>query len=177
MRPSARPVKSSIVRRSECSTARLVRHRHGHLAAAGERLQQRPLRARQVLEAVGEDRLAAPGVELPGDSFRRTAAQEIAVPHAEPVELAPIRGIQRRQLAAEIVRVEQPGLELTHGRKERVREAAEAGRAAETVERLPRECPAHDESPLRLGRHGARLAAAPGEPPEEVVEGADRAAE
>ena len=103
--------------RRERRAVRLVGHRHGHLAAAGECLQERPLRAGQVLEAVREDRLAAPGLELSGDTFRRMPAQKIAVPHAEPVELPSICGIQRRELALEVVRVEQAGLELTHRRE------------------------------------------------------------
>src|SRR5207247_6572436 len=98
-------------------------------------------------------------------------------PHAEPVELPTIRGVQRREVALEVVRVEQAGLELADCREERVREAAEPGRAAETVERLTGERSADDESPLRLGGHGSRIAAAPGEPLEEVVESPDRAAE
>ena len=179
MRPSARPrqIVHRPAERRERSAARLVGHRHGHLAAAGECLQERPLRAGQVLEAVREDRLAAPGVELSGDTFRRMPAQEIAVPHAEPVELPAICGIQRRELALEVVRVEQAGLELTHRREQRVCEAAETGRAAEAVERLAGECAADDESTLRLGRHRTRIATAAGESPEKVVEGADRAAE
>ena len=56
-------------KRGERSTARLIWHRDGHFASAGERLQQRPFRAGQILEAVREDRLAVPSVELVGYSL------------------------------------------------------------------------------------------------------------
>ena len=42
----------------------LVGQRHGHLGTRGQRLQQRPLSAGEVLEAVREDGLGAPGVEV-----------------------------------------------------------------------------------------------------------------
>ena len=91
--------------RRERRAVRLVGHRHGHLAAAGECLQERPLRARQVLEAVREDRLAAPGLELSGDAFAASGAK-IAVPCR--ADLAPsICGIQPRA-RLEVVRVSKP---------------------------------------------------------------------
>ena len=64
-RPRA-PTRSSAVRCERCERdpTGLVRQRHLHLGAAGERLEQRPLGAGQVLEAVREHRLAVPRVEV-----------------------------------------------------------------------------------------------------------------
>src|SRR6266487_3553924 len=133
--------------------------------------------AAQILEAIREDGLAAPRFELSGNALGRMPAQQIAVPHAEAVEFRAVRGVQRRQLAIQVVRVEQSGLELAYRREQCISEPAEAGRTAETVERLTGECAADDEGPLRLGRNGTRLAATAREPLEEIVERADRPAE
>ena len=50
--------------RGEDRPSRLVRERDRDLGPRGQRLEQRPLRTGQVLEAVGEDRLDVPGVEV-----------------------------------------------------------------------------------------------------------------
>jgi hypothetical protein len=169
--------RSSIVRaeRRERGAARLVRHRDRHLGPARERLQERPLRSRQILESIREDRLPAPGLELVRDALGRVAAQQVAIPEIEAVELGSVRGVERGELAVELVRVEQAGLELGDRREQRVGEPSEARRAAEAVQRLARERAADDEGPLRLGCHRSRVRAAAGNSAEQVVEGADGA--
>ena len=77
--------------RGEGGAARLVGKRDADVGAAGERLEQRPLGGGQVLEAVGEDGLAAPGVEVAAETLAGAPAKQIAVPEPEPVELAPGR--------------------------------------------------------------------------------------
>ena len=57
--------------RRERGAAGLVGQRDVDLGAAGERLEQRPLRGGQILEAVGEDRLAVPGVEIAAEPLAR----------------------------------------------------------------------------------------------------------
>src|SRR6266550_6007066 len=84
--------------RGERVTARLVGERDGEVAAGGERLDERPLGAGQVLEAVGEYRAAVPGVKFARDLRRRVAALELAVPEAEPVELLAIGRVQLGEL-------------------------------------------------------------------------------
>ena len=139
-------------KRCERSAPRFVGHRHGHLAASGERLQERPLGSGQILEAVREDGLAAPGVELAGNPVGGVPPKQVAVPEVEPIELGAIRGVEPGELAFEIVRIEQARLELAHRREQCVCEAAEASRAAEAVERLPGERAPDDQRLLRLGR-------------------------
>ena len=73
------------LQRGEGGTARLVGKRDRALGPAGKRLQQRPLRACQILEAVGEDRPPLPGLQLSGDSFRGRPTPEIFVPKPEAV--------------------------------------------------------------------------------------------
>src|SRR5207302_8134515 len=94
-----------------------------------------------------------------------------------PVELGPVPRVQRSELSVEIVRIEQSRFELTDRREERVGESTESGRPSETVEGMTRERPADDQRPLRVGCHRARVAAAAGDPLEQVVERADRAAQ
>ena len=93
------------------------------------------------------------------------------------VELSAIRGVQCRELALQVIRVKEPGLELADSREERVSEAAKAGGAAKAIERLCCERAPDDEGALCLARDPRRLASGPGNLTEKVVEGADRAAE
>jgi len=53
------------------------------------------LRARQVLEAVREDRLAVPGIEIGQQLLGGAATEEVAIPASEPVELCSVGGVQR----------------------------------------------------------------------------------
>ena len=94
--------------RCERHTARLIRQRHLHFRAARERLEQCPLGPGEVLEPVGEHGLAVPRVEVGGDSFGCAATDEISIPEPEPVELGAIGGIQPREIARQVARVEQP---------------------------------------------------------------------
>src|SRR5207248_3060176 len=84
---SAREPREVLCRppkRCERRTPRHVRKRHGDLGPPGERLEQRPLGARQVLESVREDGLAVPRVEVRLEALRRGATQEIAIPAPQP---------------------------------------------------------------------------------------------
>ena len=82
MRPAGERCRSSAVRRSDANAGRPGSYGSDTLTSvrAGERLEQRPLRAGQILEAVGEDRLAVPGVEVGLQPLGRAPAQEVAVP-------------------------------------------------------------------------------------------------
>jgi len=66
--------------RGEYRPSRLVRQRDCDLGPRGQRLEQRPLRAGEVLEPVGEDRLAVPRFEVGPQSLDGVTAQQATVP-------------------------------------------------------------------------------------------------
>jgi len=80
-------------------------------------------------------------------------------------------------LVVELIRLDEAGLELGERAREGVGKAGGAGRGAEAVQRGAGDDAADEEPALRVGRDRARVGAAAGELAEEVVEGADRAAE
>ena len=82
------------LQRGEHHPAGLVRQRDLDVGPAGERLEQRPLGSGQILEPVGEDRLALPGVEVGGKPFGRVAPEQVAVPAARVGRAR--RGTRRR---------------------------------------------------------------------------------
>ncbi len=164
-------------KRRERGPSRLVRERHGHLRPAGQGLEQRPLRARQVLEAVGEHGAAVPGRQLALDALDGVPPLEVTIPEPQAVELVPVRGIERRDIAAHLGGVDEPRLQLGDGPEQRVAEPGEPRRRAEAVQARACDRPAESEGLLRLGRYLPRLPVAAGNPLEEVVERSDRAAE
>ena len=109
IRPSASALRSSIVGRSDSNAVRpcLVRQRDGDLGAAGERAEQLPLGAGQILEAVREHRLAVPGLEVRLEPLDGVPAQRVAVPAAEPVELRAVGGEETTEVALERLRLER----------------------------------------------------------------------
>ena len=130
-----RQVVGRALERREGDAARLVGQRHVHLGAARERLEQRPLGAGEVLEAVGEDGLAVPRIEIGLEPLRSPAAQQVAIPEPEPVELRPVGGVQLREVAGELSGIDHPLLELTERLQQGVGEAAGAGGARQAVQR------------------------------------------
>src|SRR5581483_6441284 len=159
--------------RRERGPAWLVRKRDRDLGPPGERLEQRPLGAGQVLEAVREDGLAVPRVELGAQPLDRAAPDTVAVPQAEAVELGSVRGVEDGEVPLQLTGSEQAGLNLAERLEERVREAAEARRRGKTAELRLREHAPDDERALRVRDRPA----AAGDPLEDVVERADRARE
>ncbi len=157
----------------------LVGQRDVDLGPARERLEQRPLRRGQILEAVREDRLAVPGVEVGAEALARVASHELAVPEPERVELAAIRAVEGAELTVEVSRVEQPALDVRERPEQRVGEPREARRRRKRssvpergADRTPRE-----QGALGPGRDPPDTGTGEGDALEEVVEGADRAAE
>jgi hypothetical protein len=169
----AREVLLCPLERGERVPPGLVRQGDGHLGAAGERFQERPLGPGQILEPVGEHGPALPGLELPRNALCRVAALELPVPEAEPVELLAIARVELSQLAVELARLEERGLELRDRRAEGISEPREPGGSTELG-------PGHDapqqQAPLRACDHRPMRAVRPRQPCEQVVEGADRAA-
>ena len=123
----------------------------------GERLEQRPLRPGQVLEAVGEDGLVVPRREVRLQPLGRAAAQQVAIPEPEPVELGAVRGVERSELALDLVGVEQARLELADRAQELVGEPAEPRRRGEPVQRGRRDDAPHEQCALRRGDDGPRV--------------------
>ena len=171
-----RQVVRRPAKRVECGTIRLVGERDRDLRAPGERLEQRPLGAGQVLEAVRKNRPALPGLELRGHALGCVAALQVAVPELEAIELGAVGPVQAGEVAFQVGRLDQAGLELAERAGQRIREAGEARRVPEPVERGCRDRGADDELPLGIGHHRPVGAAVAGEPLEEIVEGPDPAA-
>src|SRR5581483_3739082 len=107
----------------------LVGERDVDVGAPRERLEQAPLHRSQVLEAVREDGLAVPGVELAAQALDRPPAERVPVAEAEPVELGAVGRVEGGEVAVEVARLDEARLELAEGGQERVDEAGEAGRA------------------------------------------------
>jgi len=162
------------LQRGERRPPRLVGQRDGHLSSTGEALQECPFGARQVLEAVREDRATVPRRELGAEALDRATAQDVPIPQPERVQLGPVGGVESGQIPVQLLRLEQAGFELGECGEECVREAAEAGRATEPVQRRSDEGSADDQRPLCLARNGADIERVQRQLPEEVVEGADR---
>src|SRR5262245_2851093 len=101
------------------------------------------------------------------------APSQIAVPEAEVLELLAIRGVEEREVPAQVIGLDQPGLELGERGTEGVREAWKAGRGAEAVQRRRRDRGAHDQLTLPVCRDRAARAARARDLLEEVVERAD----
>ena len=170
---SARQIVGGALERREGGAARLVGKRDGDLGAGGERLEQRPLGAAEILESVDEYRRAVPGVELACERLGRVAALELAVPEAEPVELLAVGRVELGELAVELRRLDERRLELGHGRAERVREPGEARRAAEPAGRAST-TPPEQQRRCASADDAAEVAVRARDPLEEVVERADR---
>ena len=120
---------------------------------------------------------ALPGLELRGHALGCVAALQVAVPELEPIELGAVGPVQAGEVAFQVGRLDQAGLELAERAGQRIREAGEARRVPEPVERGRRDRGADDELPLGIGHHRPVGAAVAGEPLEEIVEGPDPARE
>ena len=160
----------------------LVRQRHGHLAAGGERPQRAHLGAGHVLEAVGEHGAGVPGVEpaLEQTGGERAPARTVVRPGR--VHRRPVGGDEGGQLLG--AGRGRRGLRLGHRRREligertdRVLEPGEAGRRRERLERRLGDDRGQEQPALHLADERTQLAAAPEHLLEQVVEGADPAAD
>ena len=169
-------VLGGALERREGSATLLVRQRHGDVGATGERLEQRPLGRGEVLEAVGEDGLAVPRVELSPQPRNRLGPKELPVPDAERVELGAVRRVQVREVALDTVGLEQRALELADRLTQRVGKPCGVRGRREAVQRRTRDGPPQRELLLRIRGERPRGAGV-GDPFEDVVERADRAAE
>ena len=162
--------------RGKRGPARLVRQRDVHLAARCERLDQAPLRSRQILEAVREYRGAVPRPELARQALDGPPANHAAIADGKALELGPVGARQIGQARAEILWIEQAGLDLGERAGEGVGEAGKARRRPERARRRRGdEVPEH-ESALRIAERAGDWTAA-GEEREQRVERANRARE
>ena len=98
-------------RRERCSPG-LVRDGQRHVRAPGECLHERPFGAREILEAVSEEGRSAPCVQIAAQAFDGIPTHAVAIAHAHPPQLLAIRADERRELAAQPVQLDEPGLEL-----------------------------------------------------------------
>ena len=169
-------VGGRALERREDHPARLVLERHRDVHPAGERLEQPPLRRAQVLEPVRVDRPAVPGGEVAGEPVGCIRGGAGRGPRARAGRARRGSGIELGEIAVELVRVEQAGLELGDRRAERVGETGKASRTAELVELRSGDDAAQDERALRVPGDRAHAAVPGRDPVEDVVEGPDRAA-
>jgi hypothetical protein len=170
-------VLDGALERREGGTGRLVRNGHRHVRAGGERLDERPLRPCQVLEAVREYGLAVPGPEIALKSLRRGTPHAVSVPEPEPVELRPVGASETAEIAVDRSGVEQRRLQLSERSDDLVAEATRPGRRCEHLERGRGDRTANRQRALCVAGDGAPLGSARGDVLEEIVEGADTAAE
>ena len=154
--------------------AGLVRQRDVDVGARRERLEEPPLRAREVLEAVREHRAVGPRAEVAGQPLDAPAAKHPPIPRSEPVELVAVGADERRERLVEVVGVEQRTVQLRQRPSECVGVPGEpcARRVRPRVDHPPDDHRAlrfADESPAEPVSTRKRL--------EQRVERADRARE
>ena len=162
--------------RGEGRSRRLVRDRDGHVRPRGERLDQRPLRTGQILEAVGEDGLPPPGSEIALDPLGRAAAEAVPIPETEPVELA--RGIRWRDDRARLRRRQDREARTRAPRPRtgaRRRTHSSADDAPSVFERGARDRAPRRERALRIARDTTPFGISGDDLLEEIVERADAA--
>ena len=156
---------------------RLVGKGDGDLCPSRQRLEQGPLRTGEVLEAVREDRLAVPGVELGPETLDGVTAQKAAIPAPEPVELVPVPRVEGPELACHRVRREEPLIELVERPLERLGEARMRRGACVAVELRAAHDPADEKCLLHASQLPTSARRAGCKTAKQVVERADRAAE
>ena len=98
--------------RRESSAAGLVGNRHRHIGSSRERLEERPLRCGQILEAIGKYWLDAPRVEIAPETIDGCAPENGAVLETQPIELGAICASELRQVSFERVSVQKRRIEL-----------------------------------------------------------------
>ena len=98
---------------------------------------------------------------------------QVAVPELEPLELSAVGRVEEREVAAQLVGLDEPGLELGKCRSERVGEAGEARARRRARSATWRDGSADDQLALGVGHDRAARAAVAGDALEEVVEGPD----
>ena len=172
-----REIVRGALQRREHLTPRLIRERDLHVGAPRERLEQRPLRARQILEPVREDGLAVPRIEVGLESLGGAPAEQVEIPEREAVELTAVALVEPGQVSVQIRRVEQAGLELPQRLLQRVGESARARGGGQPVQRGAADRAPHDQRALVIGRDRPAVGIVANEQLEQAVERDDLAAE
>ncbi len=95
------------------------------VGARRQRLEQSPLGAGEVLEAMREDGVVAPCVQVPGQPLDGASPQHPAVPRVEPVELRAVRPGQRGQWLVQVVGLQETPVELCERATDRLRVSRE----------------------------------------------------
>ena len=177
MRPAASELRSSDVRVNDSNGARFGSYgkRDGDVGAAGERFEERPLRAGQVLEAVGEDGPVRPGVELAGDEVGGVSPAQVPVPEPELLELGAIRRVESARSPLSWSGSTSPDSSSASAEPSASEKPEKRGGGAEPVQRRLRDRGADDQLALGIGRDREVRAPGAGDLLEEVVEGPDPA--
>ncbi len=153
--------------------AGLVGDRHVHLRARGERLEQAPLDAGEVLEAVREDRAVCPGPEIARQPLYGAAAKHATVPSVDALQLRAVRRHERGERLVEVTGLEQRAVELCQRAPDGVREARET----RALGGRPGREPSDENASLGVTHEARARPLSPGEVLEERVERADRPGE
>ena len=153
--------------------AGLVGDRHVHLRARGERLEQAPLDAGEVLEAVREDRAVCPGPEIARQPLYGAAPKHATVPSVDAVQLRAIRRRERGERLVEVTWLEQRAVQLCQRAPDGVREARET----RALGGRPGREPSDENASLGVTHEARARPLSPGEVLEERVERADRPGE
>ena len=172
--PGSKPgeVLDGALEGAERSSARLVRDGNRDLGSTGQHLEKRPLGRGQILEAVCEDRLPAPGVEIAPKALDGCSPDEVPVPEPESVELRPVCVHEPGEVPVETIRIEESRVELAERGEQGLGEAACGRGRAEARELTRGDRAPHRERALDLGRD-PRSSGFTGDGLEQVVERAD----
>ena len=138
----------ALQRRERCS-ARLVRQRDADVGARREPLEQAPLDAAQVLEAVHQDGGRVPCSEIGRHELRRPPPPGLEVAGAEALALRPVRREEGTEVVVDVTGVDEGRLELAERIGEALGKAAETRRSGHPMEPCPRDHPGDDECALR----------------------------
>ena len=172
-----RQVGGRTLERGEGEPARARTERHGDVHPARRTPRAAPLRAAQVLEAVGVDRTAVPGGELVRDPAPRRSRAGGRGPRDRAGRAVAISPVELGEVAVDVLGLEQPRFELRNRGAERVAESRESRRRVELAERRSRHHSAQDQRALRVSGDRLRSAVPGRDPLEDVVERPDRSAE
>jgi hypothetical protein len=120
-------VRDRSLERLERGPRRLVRNGDRHLGARRESLEQRPLRARQILEAVREHGRAGPGGQVAAQALDGAATEPVAIAQPERLQLFAVGDGDAPDVAAERIRLDETRSELAQRLQQRVREPRRRG--------------------------------------------------
>ena len=172
-RSKTRKILDRPLESREGCPSRLVGDRDCDIGPRGQGLQQGPLGSSQILEAVREDGLVVPGVEICSEPLDSGSSESVTISEVEPVELCSIRSGKPGKISLESIGIEEGGIELAKRGEQSVGESARCSRSLETVELACCDRPSRREGSLNFRRDRAPIGAPGSDVLEQIVERAD----